>query len=80
MKWCLLTLVRFISGRGTLFIFDITTEDLQPVRVYEWNDCLFDVTWAEDNENVVMATAGDGTLLLFDVTNPKVFLLLMKCF
>lgn len=42
------------------------------MRIYEWNDGLFDVTWAENNENVVIAVSGDGSLLLFDVTNPKV--------
>jgi len=53
-------------------VFDVTPSGIQPVRTYEWNDGLFDVTWAEDNENVVLAAAGDGSLLLFDVTNHQV--------
>lgn len=53
-------------------MFDITNNGIQPVQMYEWNDGLFDVTWAENNENVVLAASGDGSLLLFDVTNPKV--------
>lgn len=60
-----------IAGRGTLFILDITPNGIEPVRIYEWNDGLFDVTWAENNENVAIAGAGDGSLLLFDVKNPK---------
>lgn len=53
-------------------MFDITNNGIQPVQMYEWNDGLFDVTWAENNENVVLTASGDGSLLLFDVTNPKV--------
>lgn len=58
-----------------MFIFDVTPDGIQPVRIYEWNDGLFDVTWAENNENVAIAGAGDGSVLLFDVKNPKVILL-----
>ncbi|KAL4233280.1 peroxisomal targeting signal 2 receptor [Mactra antiquata] len=61
-----------IAGRGTLFILDVRSGSIEPVRIYEWNDGLFDVTWAENNENVVVAGAGDGSLLLYDVKNPKV--------
>lgn len=64
--------VLFVSGCGTLFILDVKPDGIQPIRVYEWNDGLFDVTWAENNENVVIAGAGDGSLLLFDTNNPKV--------
>lgn len=53
-------------------MFDITNNGIQLVQMYEWNDGLFDVTWAENNENVVLTASGDGSLLLFDVTNPKV--------
>jgi len=45
---------------------------IEPVRIYEWNDGLFDVTWSESNEHVVVAGSGDGSLLVFDVNNPKV--------
>ena len=62
----------FIPGRGTLFIFDITPNGIVPVNQYDWNDGFFDVTWAENNENLVIAGAGDGSVLLFDVKNPKV--------
>lgn len=66
------SIVTNFTGRGTLFIFDVTPDGIQPIRIYEWNDSLFDVTWAENNENVAIAGAGDGSLLLYDVKNPKV--------
>ena len=63
----------YISGRGTLFVLDITQNGVVPVNVYDWNDGLFDVTWAENNENLIIAGAGDGSVLLFDVKNAKVY-------
>lgn len=63
----------FISGRGTLFILDLTASGIEPVSTFDWNDGLFDVTWAENNENLIIAGAGDGAVLLFDVKNSKVW-------
>ncbi|XP_052811968.1 peroxisomal targeting signal 2 receptor-like [Mya arenaria] len=60
-----------IAGRGTLFVFDILSSGIEPVKIYEWNDGLFDAAWSENNENVVVVGAGDGSLLVYDVTNPK---------
>ena len=33
---------------------------------YGWSDGLFDVTWSEVNEAILVAAAGDGNVLLFD--------------
>ena len=51
---------------------DVTQTGIVPVGTYDWNDGLFDVTWAENNENLIVAGAGDGSVLLFDVKNLKV--------
>ena len=61
-----------VTGRGRLFVCDVTQTGIAPVGTYDWNDGLFDVTWAENNENLVVAGAGDGAVLLFDVKNTKV--------
>ena len=33
---------------------------------YGWQDGLFDVTWSEVNEAVLVAAGGDGSVLVFD--------------
>ena len=33
---------------------------------FGWRDGLFDVTWSEVNEAVLVAGGGDGSLLVFD--------------
>lgn len=60
-----------IAGRGTLYVLDCTPSGIVPVIAFDWNDGLFDVTWAENHENLIVAGAGDGSLLLFDVKNSK---------
>ena len=36
------------------------------MRRYTWRDGLFDVTWSEVNEAILVAAAGDGSVLIFD--------------
>ena len=33
---------------------------------YGWQDGLFDVTWSEVNEAVLVVAGGDGNVLIFD--------------
>ena len=33
---------------------------------FGWRDGLFDVTWSEVNEAVLVAAGGDGSVLVFD--------------
>ena len=33
---------------------------------FTWRDGLFDVTWSEVNEAVLVAAGGDGSVLVFD--------------
>lgn len=36
---------------------------------FDWNDGLFDVTWSENNEHVLVTGAGDGSLQIWDTAN-----------
>lgn len=36
------------------------------VNRYPWQDGLFDVTWSEVNEAVLVAASGDGSLIVVD--------------
>lgn len=63
----------FLSpGGGTLFVLDIVQDSLRPVQAFEFSDGLFDVTWAENNENILVAAGGDGSLQVWDVLQPQV--------
>ncbi|MGH0179891.1 UNVERIFIED_CONTAM: hypothetical protein FKN15_008544 [Acipenser sinensis] len=37
---------------------------------FDWNDGLFDVTWSENNEHVLVTASGDGSLQIWDTNNP----------
>nr|XP_008526662.1 PREDICTED: peroxisomal biogenesis factor 7 [Equus przewalskii] len=51
---------------GTLLILDQNESGLRVFRSFEWNDGLFDVTWSENNEHVLVTCSGDGSLQLWD--------------
>uniref|UniRef100_A0A8C5P093 Peroxin-7 n=1 Tax=Jaculus jaculus TaxID=51337 RepID=A0A8C5P093_JACJA len=55
-----------IAGCGTLLILDQNESGLQVFRSFDWNDGLFDVTWSENNEHVLVTCSGDGSLQLWD--------------
>ncbi len=40
------------------------------VRRYPWQDGLFDVTWSEVNEDVLVVAGGDTSLLVIDQKVP----------
>lgn len=41
------------------------------INSFDWNDGLFDVTWSENNEHVLVTGAGDGSLQIWDTANPQ---------
>uniref|UniRef100_A0A8C8U4F8 Peroxin-7 n=1 Tax=Peromyscus maniculatus bairdii TaxID=230844 RepID=A0A8C8U4F8_PERMB len=59
-----------IAGCGTLLVLDQNESGLQVFRSFDWNDGLFDVTWSENNEHVLVTCSGDGSLQLWDTAKP----------
>ncbi|VDI20948.1 Hypothetical predicted protein [Mytilus galloprovincialis] len=59
------------ARNGTLFIIDQTPNGLVPTVVFDWNDGLFDVTWAENNENVLVTASGDGGIVVWDASQSR---------
>ena len=63
-------MVCIAAGGGGLIIFEeggaTGGQGLREVRRYVWRDGLFDVTWSEVSEAVLVAAAGDGSVLIFD--------------
>lgn len=60
-----------IVGNGTIFIFDIDVSGLRVGQRFEWSDGVFDVCWAENNENIVIGAGGDGSIQVWDINQPK---------
>ena len=60
------------TGGGSLFVLDIVQDTLRPVQVFQFSDGMFDVTWAENNENILVGAGGDGSIQVWDVLQPQV--------
>ncbi|MCI4389645.1 hypothetical protein PGIGA_G00100680 [Pangasianodon gigas] len=60
-----------IAGCGTLLVLEQREADIVLMRSFDWNDGLFDVTWSENNEHVLVTGAGDGSLQIWDTANPQ---------
>uniref|UniRef100_A0A3P8V7J1 Peroxin-7 n=2 Tax=Cynoglossus semilaevis TaxID=244447 RepID=A0A3P8V7J1_CYNSE len=58
-----------LTGCGTLLVLEETEVGLSLVRSTQWSDGLFDVSWSESNEHVLVTGGGDGSLQLWDTAN-----------
>ncbi|KAF4673620.1 peroxisomal targeting signal 2 receptor [Perkinsus chesapeaki] len=58
-----------IVGNGKLVILDLS----RPTEYQEYltKDGCFDLAWAEDNDRIVFAATGDGSIKVFDVASPS---------
>ncbi|KAL7987735.1 hypothetical protein Chor_006654 [Crotalus horridus] len=59
-----------IAGCGTLVVLEQNEAGLHLFRSFDWNDGLFDVTWSEKNEHVLVTSSGDGSLQIWDTEKP----------
>uniref|UniRef100_A0A8B9P1B2 Peroxin-7 n=1 Tax=Apteryx owenii TaxID=8824 RepID=A0A8B9P1B2_APTOW len=53
-------------GCGTLVVLEQNEAGIVLLRSFDWNDGLFDVTWSENNEHVLITSSGDGSLQIWD--------------
>ncbi|XP_069090751.1 peroxisomal biogenesis factor 7 isoform X2 [Pleurodeles waltl] len=60
-----------IAGCGTLIVLEQTELGISLFRSFDWNDGLFDVTWSENNEHILVTSSGDGSLQLWDTAKPE---------
>ncbi|NXL19942.1 PEX7 protein, partial [Setophaga kirtlandii] len=58
-------------GCGTLAVLEQNEAGIVLLRSFDWNDGLFDVTWSENNENMLITCSGDGSLQIWDMTKTK---------
>lgn len=68
-----------IAGGGTLYVVDVNyTSGASLTKQYEWQNGLFDVTWAENNENVLIAVSGDGSVQLWNLAKDGFPMMVLK--
>lgn len=67
-----------IAGCGSLYILDVHPNEIRLVQLFDWNDGLFDLTWAENNENVLVTASGDGAIQVWDIAQNQVPLKTLK--
>ncbi|XP_075002031.1 peroxisomal biogenesis factor 7 isoform X5 [Calonectris borealis] len=60
-----------IAGCGTLAVLEQNEAGIVLLRSFDWNDGLFDVTWSENNEHVLITSSGDGSLQIWDTAKTK---------
>ncbi len=56
------------TGKGALVLYEEVRGQggFKEVNRFVWKDGLFDVTWSEANEAILVAASGDGNLLVLD--------------
>ncbi|KAJ7411696.1 Peroxisomal targeting signal 2 receptor [Willisornis vidua] len=60
-----------MAGCGTLAVLEQNESGIVLLRSFDWNDGLFDVTWSENNEHVLITCSGDGSLQIWDTAKTK---------
>ncbi|XP_015914535.1 peroxisomal targeting signal 2 receptor [Parasteatoda tepidariorum] len=56
-----------IAGSGRLFVLDIQNgREFKVVTTRDYSDGLFDVTWSELNEQLLVTSCGDGSIQIWD--------------
>ncbi|XP_053317016.1 peroxisomal biogenesis factor 7 isoform X2 [Spea bombifrons] len=60
-----------ISGCGTLLVLEQNDAGLVVLKSFDWTDALFDVTWSEVSENILVTSSGDGSVQMWDTSKPE---------
>ncbi|CAI8050117.1 Peroxisomal targeting signal 2 receptor [Geodia barretti] len=60
-----------IQGSGVLSIFEEGANGFRDVVRFPWRDAFFGVTWSEVNEAVLVVACGDGSIVIFDQSQPQ---------
>lgn len=56
-----------LAGRGCLYVLDLGTFRAPKIlSIIEWSESLFDVSWSEASEKLIVTGCGDGSVQLWD--------------
>ncbi|XP_064473433.1 peroxisomal targeting signal 2 receptor-like [Ornithodoros turicata] len=68
-----------LQGNGTLFILEsVHGEPIRLVKTFEWPDGLYDVTWSEIQDHVVVLAGADGNIIFLDLVGHNAPRLVLK--
>lgn len=59
-----------IIGNGRQYVLELTPQGIVETIAYDTADGLYDCTWSEDNENVLVSASGDGSVKVWDTAIP----------
>ncbi|KIW65971.1 hypothetical protein PV04_08184 [Phialophora macrospora] len=57
-----------LVGNGRLYVLELTSHGIVPLKVYPTQDALYDVTHSEAHSFHLLTSSGDGTLRLYDTS------------
>lgn len=62
-----------ISGKGSLFVLQqVPNNEIQLTCKFDWPDGLFDVTWSELDQNILVSSSGDGSIQIWNIAKPQI--------
>ena len=56
-----------LVGNGRLHILGLTPQGIQPEKLFDTQDTIYDIAWSELHENQILVASGDGSIKLFDI-------------
>ncbi|RWR89234.1 WD40 repeat [Cinnamomum micranthum f. kanehirae] len=62
-----------ILGNGRLHVLELSPSSqtsISELRFFDTADCIYDCTWSEDNDNLIVAAIADGSVKVFDLALP----------
>lgn len=60
-----------IVGNGRQYVLDAGDGEITKVAAFDTQDGLYDCTWSEENENVLVSGSGDGSVKVWDVQSEE---------
>lgn len=59
-----------IVGNGRLYIVDCLPNDMRIIGQFDTKDGLYDCSWSETHDRLIIAGSGDGSVKMWDISMP----------
>jgi peroxin-7 len=54
-------------GNGKQYVLSVDPQGIGLYAAFDSRDGLYDCTWSEENENILLSGCGDGSLKIWDI-------------